>query len=251
MDSTTKRANTTKRAKWKIVPYLGLVLGIGASLWANIQSEDIQGAHPHTVDYMMGALPPLFAFISALALDVTPWAGSKIAKSIKIMVIVSASASAIISATHLIRLVTNNQPGIHEDPWIYLVAWLTPLMIDLFLAGMTGILLVGGEKAEKVSPQEIHLQQQNGALLASLENAMARIADLEVKVTVLPERQAAVTGVRRGNDSVKTLWLLDRQAGIEWDLPRLQAELVAAGRNGEVRPAREVLRRWEKSLTNA
>jgi hypothetical protein len=89
-------------------------------------------------------------------------------------------------------------------------------------------------------------QQEAERLRLLVEQMRAEIDALQVQPEqpeVEASRPKAISPRRGGQDPLRDVWDAN---GRTWDLARVQKELTAAGRNGELRPAREVLRRWNK-----
>ncbi len=238
--TTTKNSST-----WKFWPYMGVVVGLGLSLAANVAAARLNGAHPGWVEIAAAGVPPLAVFGSIETITRTPWDNSRAAKIVKWSILAVAVPAAIVSYIHLVHLVVNGHGDFHADPTTWIVGLLTPFMIDGWLVVSTGALLVAKRKVEAVVDTDKDAELNR--LSSLLEDQVAEIARMDALLAekdVPPVPQPVITAprpTRAIGDPLRDRWDAE---GRTWDLDRVQKELTAAGRNGDLRPAREVLRRW-------
>ncbi len=240
--------------------YVGILIGLCASLAANEQSAYIDDKHPSHVIITIGALPPLALFVIIEILTHNPfhlvgW-GQRGQQVIGGLVGVP---SAIISYTHLASLIVHGHTG---DPIMWMVALLTPLMIDGLLAGSTAALLLPTGAADP-KPLDAWDGSITSLPIAWLSTPIQSAAIGQAAADDLPDlpdvpqipdrpKPKAIGGRKRpGAVEQHPSWATfsaDHAANRPWTAGQLQAALQEAGETLSPDAARSRLRRWVEKL---
>lgn len=205
------------------------MLGLSASLAANLAAGYIDNPHPNLVILFVGGAPPLIVFIAIEILTKNPWhlTGWGLYAQRTMCVLVAVPAGAI-SFAHLAHLIVNG----HEHEWLsWMIGILTPLMVDGLLVGSTAALLlpvvpryrvVTSDDGEKTGPIDSN-GSQNGETIRA------------------PRKMSPGRGTA---DPLHRRWREALNAGAPWDKQRMLEEMQKTNPVATLNAARVKLKRW-------
>jgi hypothetical protein len=262
---------TTPGRAWA---YLFLAAGLAVSALANLRAAYIDTAHPQMVTLIMAAAPPVVLFGAIEILTRNDWPKTGLWPELRALIAVAVAVpAAVISYVHLVHLAIHNHAG-----WTYwLVATLTPLMIDGLLLGCATALLIPPVQAALAPPAPVTAvdpgEGRRKALAAQAEHDAMKMAlammtrDRDAAEQRLGARDAEIAALRAPEPPVPpvkrpgpgrapavtthTLWapfVAAAAAGTPWDAERLGKELAQVGDTREPSAWRHVLRRWNEAL---
>jgi hypothetical protein len=263
---------TTPGRAWA---YLYLTAGLVVSALANLKAAYIDDAHPDRILLALAAAPPIFMFGSIEVLTRNPWPDVPHWQKIKHFVAYGVAVpAAIISYIHLVHLAINGHTT-GPNAWIYwLIATMTPLMIDGVIGACTAALLIPASGADTSDAVKDRGEGNRPAITAGLDlerlfqswraetEALAfrlqpdldqwRIVLDEVLAVRLPEtrRSESVSRKRKVESPVWPAFLAAHQAGEPWDRDRLVKEFANIGDVRDPEAVRHVLRRWNERAGN-